>query len=129
MGYSSSGLFGPGAAPAVAPRIQQAIDGEIEGNAFANVGAVFLPAGALKVPANIFAGATTAGPDGVVIELRQETGGTLIATWTGTGTLAVIAEDSASDIVIPAADVYNIRLRGNGASVVAKLKSIDWEIA
>ena len=106
-------------------RIRQAIDAEVTGDTFENVGSVYLPAGTLQAPGRIFAGATT-GPDSAEIELRRETGGTLITTWTAVGTLQEMT--LGGGVTIPAGDWYNIRLRGDAGGVVAVLKGIDWTV-
>lgn len=106
-------------------RIRQAIDAEVTGTTWENVGSVYLPAGTLQAPGRIFAGASTVGPDAAEIELRRETGGTLIATWTATGTLQEVTVAATG---IPADDWYHVRLRGNGVGVVALLKGVDWTV-
>lgn len=106
-------------------RVRNAIDAEVTGTTYENVGAVYLPAGTLQAPRRVFAGATTVGPDAAEIELRRETGGALIASWTATG---LLQEATGAAVTIPADDWYNIRLRGNGVGVVAQLKGIDWTV-
>lgn len=104
----------------------QALAATVTGTTFENVGSLYIPAGELKAPARVFMGATTVGPDAAEVELRRETGGTLIATWNATGLLQEAVQ--GTDVTIPAADWYSLRLRGNGVSVVAALRGIDWVV-
>lgn len=114
------------AVAATPARIRQALDAEVVGTTYVNVGAVYLPAGTLQAASRVFLGVTTAAQDDATVELRRETGGALITSWTVAGPLA--SQSLAAPAVIPADDWYNIRLAAGGALVVAKLKGIDWTV-
>lgn len=103
-------------------RIRQATDETVTGNTFTNVGSVYLPAGLLQGASSLFMGCTTADPDGTEVEIRRETGATLLVSVSNTGPLAAVGIPPTA---VPASDWYHIRLRGNGAGIVAQLKGID----
>lgn len=108
-----------------ATTISESFNELVVGDSWEQVGSRYLAAGTLAAPARVFAGTMDAA-DGVEVQLIRETGATVVATWTATG---LLQEITLGATVIPAADWYHIRLRGDAGGVTALLKGIHWVYA
>jgi hypothetical protein len=95
---------------------------ETSATSFVNIGSVYLPAGTLESTSLAFLG-TVSATDTAELELRRETGATLIATW-DVVTSVPVSDALGSSPSIPANDWYSLRLRTVNGIDTARVQGV-----
>lgn len=104
-------------------RVRQAVNDQVTGTTFELVGSVYLPGGTIQSSSKMLMGTNGGGGDTATLEMRRFTTSALIATWTQSG--SVDESLLGSNVSLPAADWYDLRLKSSGAAITAILRGMD----